>query len=284
MTADDCGRLCTALRFNPGPKLRRTARPALPLLSRLGRLSDPSAMAPPRIPSSPIAATAAATHDRCGDPTHTLPRHSSEPLPRAPPSRPASTMASTLATQLTCSRHAAFRPAAARQCRRGAAVVVRAQQQPCGLDRRQALAGLAAAVLAVQAGPALADGGKHAGGGCVGVSRGWLARRPPPPLPHLLRLPRVCGLPPLQGWRRSMGRPPRPPATAATAGGRRTKRTTVRRPAAALGGPPSLPAAAQPLAGGAHRAQPCARLPALAAVPLQPSTFLSTRLAGRARL
>lgn len=66
-------------------------------------------------------------------------------------------MACTAATQLSAPRQA-FR--ACSRSRR-AAVVVRAaaeQQQPAGLDRRAALMGLAAALVAVQTRPALAEG------------------------------------------------------------------------------------------------------------------------------
>lgn len=67
-------------------------------------------------------------------------------------------MACTAATQLNAPRQA-FR-ACSRGSRR-AAVVVRAaaqQQQPAGLDRRAALMGLAAALVAAQTRPALAEG------------------------------------------------------------------------------------------------------------------------------
>lgn len=67
-------------------------------------------------------------------------------------------MACTAATQLSAPRQA-FR-ACSRGSRR-AAVVVRAaaqQQQPAGLDRRAALMGLAAALVAAQTRPALAEG------------------------------------------------------------------------------------------------------------------------------
>ncbi len=219
-----------------------------------------------------------------------LPPPTLTPSTRSPSRLRPAIMACIATTQLTSSQ-APFRAAAvARRSR--AAVAVRAAaaepQQAAALDRRQAMLGLAAALVVANTAPAMADGGgpakyKHGllAGLRVGPQRACNTRA-------TAQVSAGAAVPSLHVQRRKSftAWPLHPPRTAATAACQQTARMTVR----SHGGRRCCVHAAvaewRPFPGLVAR---CAQLstavlpPHPPPGPLQQSTSLSTLRAGRAR-